>query len=208
MMLYAETPGLRARQIARDALVVLSVWLLVRLGAAVRDLVSLLAEPGVALERAGQGVVGAAGRGVDAVDGLPLVGAALTRPFEALGGSGQGIVDAGVRQQEVVLSLALWLGVLAAALPILLLLGLYLPLRWRWIREASAAHRLREAGADAQLFALRALTSRSLRELRRVSSDPWGDFRAGDWQPLAALEQRALGLRAAEGAPAHRPPPP
>jgi hypothetical protein len=133
---------------------------------------------------------------VEALDGVPLVGDALTRPFAALGGSGRDLAEAGARQQEVVLTVALWLGVVAAALPILVLLGLYLPPRVRWIREASAAARFRAAGADAQLFALRALTNRSLRELRRATPDPWGAYRSGDWRPLAELELRALGIRA------------
>jgi hypothetical protein len=51
-------------------------------------------------------------------------------------------------------------------------------------------------GADLELFALRALANRPLRELYRVTPDPAGALRAGDYAGLAALELRSLGLRA------------
>jgi hypothetical protein len=51
-------------------------------------------------------------------------------------------------------------------------------------------------GADLELFAIRAVANRPLRELRRVSADPAGALRAGEHHALADLELRALGLRA------------
>ena len=99
-------------------------------------------------------------------------------------------------QQEVVHQLALWLGVLVAAVPIIALLLVWLPRRISWAREAGAASRLRLDGADLELFALRAVANRSLRDLHRVTPDPAGALRAGEHHALADLELRALGLRA------------
>jgi hypothetical protein len=39
------------------------------------------------------------------------------------------------------------------------------------------------------------VANRSLRELHRVTPDPAGALRSGDYAGLAALELRALGLR-------------
>jgi hypothetical protein len=95
----------------------------------------------------------------------------------------------------VVHDLALWLGVLVAAVPVAALLVMWLPGRVAWAREAGAASRLRMGGADLELFALRAVANRSLRELYRVTNDPAGALRSGDYAGLAALELRSLGLR-------------
>jgi hypothetical protein len=92
--------------------------------------------------------------------------------------------------------LALWLGVVVAAVPVIALLLAWLPRRVTWMREAGAASRLRLDGADLELFAIRAVANRPLRQLHRVSPDPAGDLRAGEFQALADLELRALGLRA------------
>jgi hypothetical protein len=109
---------------------------------------------------------------------------------------GQTLADAGATQQEVVHQLALWLGVLVAAVPIIALLLVWLPRRVAWAREAGAASRLRLDGADLELFALRAVANRSLRDLHRVTPDPAGALRGGEFEALADLELRALGLRA------------
>ena len=85
---------------------------------------------------------------------------------------------------------------LVAAVPIAALLVTWLPRRVAWAREAGAASRLRLGGADLELFAFRAVANRPLRELRRVTADPAGALRAGDYQALADLELRSLGLRA------------
>lgn len=194
MKLYADTPALRFRQVLTDLAVVLVVWVSVRVGGAVRNAVERLAEPGAVLERAGDELSDAAGQGASTVGEVPAVGDRLAQPFEWLRGSGGTLAEAGARQQEAVLSLATLLGLLVMALPILVLLALYLPSRVRWVREATAARRFRDA--SAQFFALRALAGRPLRELRRVSDDPWGDYEAGRWRLLANLELESLGLRA------------
>jgi hypothetical protein len=74
----------------------------------------------------------------------------------------------------------------------------WLPWRIRWVQRTRAARRLLAAHADPALFALRALTNRSLRDLLRVHPDPARAWRAGDpaaTAALAQLELAALGLR-------------
>jgi hypothetical protein len=193
--LYAETTGPRARQVLGDLAVVAWTAAWVWAGVILYRLVEKLAVPGARLEQAGGGFAGDVAEIQQKVGRLPVVGGELQGPFGRLAGVGQTLADAGATQQQVVHQLALWLGVLVAAVPIVTLLVAWLPGRVSWAREAGAASRLRLAGADLELFALRAVANRPLRQLRRVTPDPAGALRAGDYEALADLELRALGLR-------------
>jgi hypothetical protein len=194
--LYAETAGLRARQVLGDLAVLAWTAAWVWAEVTLYRLVGKLAVPGARLEQAGGGFAGDISEIQQKVGRLPVVGGDLQGPFGRLAGVGRTLADAGATQQQVVHQLALWLGVLVAAVPIAALLVAWLPRRVAWAREAGAASRLRLGGADLELFALRAVANRSLRELRRVTADPAGALRAGDYQALADLELRSLGLRA------------
>jgi hypothetical protein len=195
--LYAETAGLRARQVLGDLAVLAWTAAWVWAGVVLYRLVERLAAPGARVERAGSDFAGDVAEIQQKVGRLPVVGDELRDPFGRLAGVGRTLADAGATQQEVVHQLALWLGVVVAAVPIIALLLVWLPRRVTWIREAGAASRLRLDGADLELFALRAVANRSLRELHRVTPDPAGDLRTGEFEALAHLELRALGLRAA-----------
>jgi hypothetical protein len=194
--LYAETSGLRARQVIGDLAVVAWTAAWVWAGVNLYRLVGKLAVPGARLEQAGGGFAGDVAEIQQKVGRIPVVGGELQGPFGRLAGVGQTLADAGATQQQVVHQLALWLGVLVAAVPIVTLLLAWLPRRVGWAREAGAASRLRLAGADLELFALRAVANRPLRQLHQVTPDPAGALRAGDYEALADLELRALGLRA------------
>ena len=196
MKLYAETSGLRARQLLGDLAVLAWTAAWVWAGLTLYRLVERLAGPGARLEQAGGGFAGDVAEIQQKVGRLPVVGGELQDPFGRLSGVGRTLADAGATQQEVVHQLALWLGVVVAAVPIVVLLLVWLPRRVAWSREAGAASRLRLDGADLELFALRAVANRSLRELHKVTPDPAGDLRAGEFEALADLELRALGLRA------------
>jgi len=193
--LYAETAGLRARQLLGDLVVVAWTAAWVWAGMTLYRLVEKLAVPGARLEQAGGGFAGDVSEIQQKIGRLPVVGDQLQDPFGRLAGVGQTLADAGATQQQVVHQLALWLGVLVAAVPIAALLVAWLPRRVSWAREAGAASRLRLAGADLELFALRAVANRPLRQLHRVTPDPAGALRAGEFEGLAELELRALGLR-------------
>jgi hypothetical protein len=193
--LYAETARLRARQLLGDLGVVAWVALWVAAGIALYRLVEQLAVPGRTLEQAGDAFAGDIGAIQERVGRIPAVGDDLEEPFGRLGEVGRTLAEAGVTQQEVVHQLALWLGVVVAAVPVVALLLVWLPHRLAWAREAGAASRLRLGGANLELFAIRAVANRSLRELHRVTPDPAGALRAGEFDALAELELRALGLR-------------
>jgi hypothetical protein len=196
MRLYAETASLRARQVVTDLLVVAWATTWVLAGLTLKRLLDKLAGPGRTLRDAGSELAGSAGSIQDRVGRIPVVGDELRAPFGRVGDVGRTLVRAGETQQQVVHDLALWLGLVVAVLPVALVLLWWGPRRWRWVTEASAASRFRAGVSDLKLFALRAVANRPLRELRRVSADPAADLAAGDYEALAALELRALGLRA------------
>jgi hypothetical protein len=73
----------------------------------------------------------------------------------------------------------------------------FVPVRWRFVREATAGARFIDAAEDLDLFALRALARQPLHVLAGVSDDPAGAWRARDGDvvaALAALELRDSGL--------------
>jgi hypothetical protein len=198
MKQYPETAGRRFGQVLVDLVVLAWVAAWVLAGREVHRLIDQMARPGVAVEQAGHRVADSIGAVQDQVGRIPAIGNDLRAPFGRLGEAGQALARAGESQQHVVHELAIWLGVLIALIPIVMVLAVWLPGRVRWVRDASAASRLR-AGADTVdlgLFALRAIATRPLPELRRASADPLGDLQRGDYRALATLELRALGLRA------------
>jgi hypothetical protein len=196
MKLYAELPFHRARQILVDLFVVAWAGLWVIIGRFLFTLVGKLAEPGRRIEGAGSDIAGTASGAGRRVADVPLVGKYLEAPFGSLERVGQALQDAGQTQQNTVHTLALWIGVLVATLPILFVLFQWGIRRGAWIQQATAAHLVRADAGNLQLFALRAIATRPLTELRLATDDPAGAYNSGNYAPLAALELNQMGLRA------------
>ena len=194
MKIYAEVPRVRKRQMILDGLVLVWAYVWIKIGMAMHDLIAKLSGPGRTIERAGSGLSSHLSSLSDRVGGVPVVGDNLREPFDSAAGAGRELQAAGVAHQEIVMSIALWLGILLALIPILYMLLRYMPERVRWIREASAATRLRVDADDLHLFALRAITTKPLYELRRACNDPARCLVEGDYEPLAAVELASLGL--------------
>jgi hypothetical protein len=194
MKLYAEVGRVRGRQILQDAALLLWIALWVAIGLEVNALVNELSAPGETIERAGSGFAGSVEELGGGVGDLPVVGEELKRPFDAVADAGRVLEEAGQRQQDVVHTLALWLGTLFTVIPISYVLYKYVPDRLRWIREATAARHLRVDADDLRLFALRAIATRPLYELKRAAPDPAAAFEAGEYEALAGIELASLGL--------------
>lgn len=176
----------------------MALWsfLWIRVGMHLHDLVGELASAGRLLIDAGTDLERNASSVQGSVVRVPVIGNFLKQRFEGLVGVGESLRQSGVNQVETVDSLSLWLGTLVALLPILVVLWIWGIRRVRWIRNASAAARLRSDPANLYLFALRAVTTRpiwqmrSAAELRAVRS-----FHDGDYAPMAGLELKRMGLR-------------
>ncbi|GIF07450.1 hypothetical protein [Actinoplanes siamensis] len=198
MKFYADRLPTAVRQLVTDILVVVWVYLWIRVALWVRDVVQKLAVPGQKLESAGSGIADNLADAGGKVGRVPLVGDQLTKPFNGAADAARSIADAGHQQQELVDQLALILPLMALAVPLALVLFLWLPLRIRWIRRASVALAVRDEPAGKDLLALRALASRPLSELARLGPDIAQSWRAGDAaavEALAELELKRLGLR-------------
>ena len=199
MKLYADGHVRRTRQLAGDALLVAWVVLCLLLSRVVHDATLALATPGREIEEAGGGLAERLRDAGSAVGDIPLVGDEARSPFDGAGRAADQIAAAGAAQVEAVQDLAFWLRIVVAAIPILVVLLVYLPRRWRFVREATASRRFIDSSADLDLFALRAMAHQPMHRLARVSDDPvraWRDGRPDVVRALALLELRDAGLTA------------
>ncbi len=198
MKLYSDVSSRRLVQVTADVGVVLWVVLWVRIAMRVHDVTLQLAEPGRRLAGAGSGFRDTMSSAGDSVDDLPLLQDRIATPFRSAAGIGGDIEGAGLDLVHAVERFALVLGLTTALAPILLVVGLWLVLRSRFVRRATAAQRFVDADPDLDLFALRAMANQPMPRLARVSDDPAGAWRRGDRdvvRALAVLELREVGLR-------------
>lgn len=198
MILYAQTPGRRTAQIVGDLLVVAWLVLWVWVGVAVHDGTTALAGPGRQTDESATAMAGQLRDAGERLGEAPLVGDELATPFDRAAEASDGIASAGRATVRAVERLALVLGLVIALIPILVVLAVHLPRRWRFVREATAGARFIDSVDDLDLFALRALAHQPMSVLARVSSDPAGDWRRQDpdvVRRLADLELRDVGLR-------------
>jgi hypothetical protein len=196
---YAHTPARATFQVVGDLLLVAWVWFWVSAGFTVRDAVARLAEPGRRIEQGAGDVATSLRETGDRAASVPFVGDRLRAPLDSAGDAADSIAAAGHQQVEVVHDLAVLLGLVVAAIPVLLALLIWVPGRVRFARRAGAAQRFIDADADLALFALRAMANQPMHRLARVSDDPVAAWRAGDpavVRALADLELRDAGLRA------------
>ena len=142
----------------------------------------------------------------DNVDDLPLLEDRVATPFRSAAGVGSELEQVGNDLVSAVERLALVLAVTTALVPVLIVGLVWLVLRLRFVRRASAAQRFIDAAPDLDLFALRAMANQPMPRLAKVSEDPAGAWRRGDpdvIHALALLELRECGLRPPPlGAPA------
>lgn len=198
MKLFADTPLRRTLQVFADLLFVAWLVLWGWIGTAVHDGTAQLAEPARQTDSAATSMAEQLRDAGGQLGEAPLVGDELAVPFDRAADASDGIAAAGRDTVEAVEQLALLLGLSVALIPILIVSAIHLPLRWRFIRQATAGARFIDASEDLDLFALRALANQPMHVLARVSDDPAGAWRARDpdvVRRLAALELADAGLR-------------
>jgi hypothetical protein len=198
MRIYPDTPNDRGRAVARDALTLLTLFVLAWLALKVHDAVDKLAVLGTGVRDTGTAVQDGFEGAADAVSGLPVVGGEVGDALRDAGsGTGGEVADAGRAGEERVHDLANLLGFLFFAIPASILLVLTLPGRIRQVRELNAAQRLLAEPASEErrrLIAMRAAFSLPARDLVRYTKDPMGDLAAGRYEPLLAAAYEAEGL--------------
>jgi hypothetical protein len=198
MKLYAESTPRFAAQLALDVLVVAWIVLWVWVGRTVHDGTLELADPGHRISASATDLAASMSDAGRYLEDVPLVGGGISAPFDQASEASAALAAAGRAEVRAVEDLALWLGLSIALVPILVVVGRYLPARWRFVRDATAAQRYVDGPADVELFALRAMAHQPLHVLGRVTDDPVAAWRDGDRvviERLAALELARHGLR-------------
>ena len=198
MKLYSDIPTRRLAQVAADVGLVLWVVLWVRVAQRVHEATMALAGPGHDLAGAGASFRGTMTSAGETVDDLPLLEDRVATPFRSAAGVGSELEQVGNDLVSAVERLALVLAVTTALVPVLIVGFVWLVLRLRFVRRASAAQRFIDAAPDLDLFALRAMANQPMPRLAKVSDDPAGAWRRGDpdvIHALALLELRECGLR-------------
>ncbi|MBZ9600179.1 hypothetical protein NRK68_33480 [Streptomyces yangpuensis] len=200
MLLYAQTPARRNRQILADLIAVLLIAVAVRFALAVHETIMLLAEPGRKVESSGDSLAAALDDAGETASRVPLVGDLLQTPFRSASDAGSGLADAGESLQDIVGQVAFLAALGLIVVPVAFVLLLWLPLRLRWIRRTATIRRLLDAPGGADLLALRALTGPP-GDLAAIPAPPGGladAWRRGDRQAISALSEitlRRAGLR-------------
>lgn len=198
MKLYADTPARATRQVLADVLFLLWLLMWVMAGNAVHDATLELAGPGRQTQESATSLAESMQDAGDALDDVPIVGDSARAPFDQAAEASGALADAGQAEVEAVEGLAFWLRLAVTLIPILVIGALFVPVRWRFVREATAGQRFVDAEADLQLFALRAMSNQPMHQLARVSADPVGAWQRGDRDvvhALAKLEMRSVGLK-------------
>jgi hypothetical protein len=198
MRVYPDIPNDRGRAVAKDALALLTLFVLAWVAVKVHNTVDDLAVLGTGVRDSGEAVQNGFGAAADAVSGVPVVGGEVGDALRDAGsGTGGEVADAGRAGEDRVHDLANLLGLLFFAIPASILLVATLPGRIRQVRELNAANRLLAEPASEErrrLLAMRAAFSLPARDLMRHTKDPIGDLAANRYDALIAAAYEAEGL--------------
>ena len=198
MKFYSDFPARRARQITVDVLAIAAIAAWVWLGSFVYQLIIDLRDFGVQMEEAGAGFRQTMTDLSTDLGNVPLIGTGIRAPFDGASDAGASLESAGQAQQVAVENLATGLGIGIAALPVLMILVIWLIPRVRFARRAGTTRSMVQAGANVDLLALRALATQKIARLSTVDADPMAAWRRGDAtvvKALAALELKSSGVR-------------
>src|SRR4051812_27423285 len=186
MKLSAAASARRPRQLVADLLFVLWIVAWVWLGHVVQHGTMQLAGVGRQTDSSATSLANGLTSAGDTLSGIPLVGDGVSAPFDQMSSASQALAEAGRAQVTAVHRLSWALGISLAVIPILCVAVFFIPIRWRFVREATASARFIDAAADLDLFALRALARQPMYVLARISDDPAGAWRARDPEGVTA----------------------
>ncbi len=198
MGIYSTRPSRLAGQIFGDLFVLGWTVVWAAIGIFVNRVIAVLAIPARETARTASKLMENMRDAGEQASRVPGVGDDLRRPFDAASGSLTNLINSANEQVASIERLALIGGWVVFAIPVAMVVALWLPRRIRFYRQAKASQVFLDSTADLDLFALRAMASQPLYVLAAVSDDPVGAWRNGDRRvidELAAMELRRNGLR-------------
>lgn len=199
--------GRRGRYLLSAALLMWAlVWVVVGVATALQ--IKRLTEVSDSLVQSGQ-ALDTAGAALEAVGRLPVIGDASERFGDEVRATAEDVQQAGRSSRDTVSTVSLLLGAAVVLIPIVPIVGLYVPLRLSLARERRAVARALEH-VDRhphleEFLAHRAVQRLPYDVLRRVSADPWGDLERGSFRALANAELTSLGLAGRRRTPTQAP---
>jgi hypothetical protein len=198
MKLYSDYPARRTSQIVADLIALTVIAASAWVGTLVYAAIAVLAAFGKSIEDAGNGFQETMADAGETLGGIPLIGDGIRQPFDAASGAGEQLAQAGQSQQDLVMTSALIVAIVVAAIPTLVGLALWMRTRLRWARRATEARNLSRLPDGQDLLALRALVNADYRDLRGIAAEPvdaWRSGQTGIVRALAGLELREAGVR-------------
>jgi hypothetical protein len=184
------------RVLLLDVLVALWAAAWIAVGVVVHDKVEALTGLTGGFDTVG-GAIETSGRAMEDLR-VPLIGRPLEGTGREVAQAGRSVTGTGREARDDVETAAVLLGLTAALVPVLSVLLLYGPARYRRASDAASVRRmLAEAGGDPRvewLLAERAVHRLSYRRLRAVSGGPIVDLEEGRYRALAEEELRRLGV--------------
>lgn len=186
----------RRRHLLSAALVAwVIVWII--LGVVTALQIQKLTEVSDSLVQSGE-ALDTAGVALQGVGRLPVVGEASERFGGEVRETADDVRVAGASSRATVRSVSVLLGAALVLIPIVPVVGLYVPLRLSLARQKRAvAKALDDIDVHPHLeefLAHRAVQRLPYDTLRQVSADPWGDLQRHSYRHLANAELTRLGL--------------
>lgn len=137
------------------------------------------------------------GESLDVLGGLPLVGGNIGEVTDRVLEAGESVQQSGRESRESLERMGVLVGIAFAAVPLMLVLPVYLPLRLAWRREVRAVDRaLVVGGPDLdRVLAHRSLAAMPYERLLELGPDPWARLDGDDASALADAELERLGLQ-------------
>lgn len=192
MRFYAAPSWRLVWQILADVFVLAWTVAWWNLGRLVDATIHALAEPSRQVAAASQGLSSQLAEAGRSAAELPLVGDHLREPFDDMAGQVNGISEAAHQQVAGLEQAATLGGLLIFAIPVLLMVALWLPRRIRFAVRARDTLAALNSPNGTDLLALRALSSQPLSDLTSVAADPVRAWRLGDAHALARLADLEL----------------
>jgi hypothetical protein len=195
MKVYAERPLRVLVQVIGDLLLIAWVGGWVWLGIAFHDRLDALRRPTQQVGEASRDLADSLSGTGEQLRGIQLIGELLAAPFDAIVGSTRQLIDASASSDQAIARLADLSIVVTTFFPVVFAVAVWAVLRGRWMRQATAAARLRRSGHGDGLLAAQALLTARLDQLAPLAhhgnplDDPISRRR------LASYQLRRLGLR-------------